>query len=230
MSRHEVAMRRVLYEIPGMRSAEVRDDWFIGADGQRLPAKVYQAVDPISDPAPIVVILEGYPDAGFEQHVGCPFMEMEWTISMAQLIAASGMTAVTHSNRDPLPDAIALLDRLASTGSKLGIWATSGHAPVALRAMSKVACAVLSNPVVPQDLKTLGPHDPPVFLIRSGNDETPGLNAALDAFTAQAIADDRSLTLVNYPAAPHSFDLFLDGPETRRILQQGLDFLRAHLM
>ena len=38
-----------------------------------------------------------------------------------------------------------------------------------------------------------------------------------------------ALTLVNYPDAPHSFELALDRPETRRILQQGLDFLKAHL-
>jgi hypothetical protein len=36
--------------------------------------------------------------------------------------------------------------------------------------------------------------------------------------------------LVNYPDAPHSFELALPGPETNRILQQGLEFLRAHLM
>jgi hypothetical protein len=36
-------------------------------------------------------------------------MEMEWTISMAQLIAASGMTAVTALNRDPEPDGVALM-------------------------------------------------------------------------------------------------------------------------
>ena len=70
----------------------------------------------------------------------------------------------------------------------------------------------------------------PLFVVRSGKDETPGLNMALDAFAARAIEENRPLTLVNHPAAPHSFDVALDGPETRRILQQGLDFLRAHLM
>ena len=71
--------------------------------------------------------------------------------------------------------------------------------------------------------------DTPLLIVASGKDETPGLNAALDAFMARAIAENRPITLVNYPEAPHSFDLHLDGPETRRILQQGLDFLRAHL-
>ena len=37
MSRHEVATRRVLYEIPGMQSVRVRKDQFPGADGQPVP-------------------------------------------------------------------------------------------------------------------------------------------------------------------------------------------------
>jgi len=160
-----------------------------------------------------------------EKHVGCKFMEMEWTICMARLIAASGMTAITHSNRDPEPDALALLDHLSASASKAGIWATSGHGPVALRAATKAVCAVLTNPMT----KDFCP-DTPLFVVRSGKDETPGLNGALDAFTVRAISENKPLTLVNFPDAPHSFELAVDVPETRRILQQGLDFLRAHLV
>ena len=65
-------------------------------------------------------MVEGYPSAGFEKHVGCKFMEMEWTISMAQLIAASGMTAVTHSNRDAEPDALALMTHLGAEHRRSG--------------------------------------------------------------------------------------------------------------
>jgi acetyl esterase/lipase len=217
--RHEVTTRRVLYEIPGMQSVPVRDDSFTGADGEPLPMKIY------GDRGPIVVMLAGYPDPGFSQRVGCRFMEMEWTISMAQLIAASGMRAITHSNRDPQADADALLTHLG--GQKIGVWATSGHGPVALAVMQRATCGVLINPVVeplsPQALK-------PLFVVRAGQDETPGLNVALDAFVTRAIATNHPLTLVNYPDAPHAFDLFRDDPETRRILQQGLDFLRAHLV
>ena len=70
----------------------------------------------------------------------------------------------------------------------------------------------------------------PLLVVRSGRDRTPGLNAALDPFISRAIAENRPLTAVNYPEAPHAFELHLDRPETRRILQQGLDFLRAHLV
>lgn len=223
MARHEVTTRRVLYEIPGMKSVQVRKSDFKGANGDALPLEIYDAVNPISDA--VVVILEGYPDAGVEKHVGCKFMEMDWTIGMARLIAASGMTAITHSNRDPEPDAHALIAHLSTTTWRVGIWSASGHGPVALTAAAKAKCAVLMNPVV----KDFCP-DTPLFLVRSGRDRTPGLNSALDPFISRAIAENRPLTAVNYPEAPHAFELHLDGPETRRILQHGLDFLRAHLV
>lgn len=216
--RHEVATRRVLYEIPGMRDVPVQDDVFTGADGQPLPMRIY------GSHGPAVVLLEGYPDAGLAKHLGCTFMEMEWTISMAELIAASGMTAVTHSNRDPLPDASALLSHLSSGGRKVGIWSTSGHGPVALQAAPAATAAVLINPVT----KGYCP-DVPLFVVRAGKDENPGLNAALDELVAKALADNRPMTLVNHPGAPHAFDLYVDSAETRRVLQQGIDFLKAHL-
>jgi len=142
--RHEVATRRVLYEIPGMQSVQVRKSEFKGANGDPLPLEFYDALNPLS--GAIVAIVAGLPDAGFEKHVGCKFMEMEWTICVARLIAASGMTAVTHSNRDAAPDAEALMAHLATTTSKIGIWATSGHGPVALEAAAKAKCAVFTTP------------------------------------------------------------------------------------
>ena len=226
--RHEVATRRVLYEIPGMQSVQVRKSEFKGANGDPLPLEFYDALNPISNA--VVAIVAGLPDAGFEKHVGCKFMEMEWTICIARLIAASGMTAVTHSNHDAEPDAHALIAHLSTITTQIGIWTTSANGPVALTVTPDVKCAVLNNPIVPQDLKTLRPQDRPLFIVRAGQDENPGLNAALDAFTARALADDRPLTLVNHAGARHSYELWLDTPETRRILQQGLDFLRAHLV
>src|SRR5436190_10114626 len=158
---HEIALRRVLYEIPGMESVAVRED----VDGP-LPTRIYGST------GPAVLLLEGYPDAGFEKHVGCRFMDMQWTISMAQLLTASGFRAVTYSNRDPLPDAIALLKHLRTP---VGIWATSGHGPVALQALAHAACGVFTNPIVGEQVP-----EQPMFVVRSGRDDTPNLNVSLD--------------------------------------------------
>ncbi len=220
--RHEVTTRRVLYEIPGMRSVGVEKSTFPGADGEPLPLEIYQPINPIGNC--VVAMVEGYPSASFAKHMGCTFMEMEWTISMAQLIAASGMTAVTHANRDAEPDALALIKHLGAKYRTVGLWATSGHGPLALEVASQTTCAVLNNPMT----KDFCP-DTPLCIIRAGQDETPGLNADLDAYSARALAENKPITLVNYPGAPHSYELFVDAQDTRRVLQQGLDFLRAYL-
>ena len=222
--RHEVTTRRVLYEIPGMRSVRARQEAFAGADGQPLAMAIYDAPAPLAEPSPVVVLIAGYPDAGFEKHLGCKFMDMEWAISMAQLIAMSGMTAITHTNREPSADAAALIKHLTAGGRRVGIWATSGHSPVALSMADHATCTVLTNPMTSDLLPQT-----PLLIVRSGKDETPGLNAALDTLLARAIAENRPISLVNYPDAPHAFDIHLEGAETRRILKQGLDFLRAHL-
>ena len=95
--------------------------------------------------------------------------------------------------------------------------------------LSRVACAVLSNPFLPAEYATLGPRRRPMFIVRSGKDETPGLNQALDAFIHAAIDANEAVTIVNLPEAPHSYDLFYDTPMTRHVLQQGLRYLRVYL-
>jgi hypothetical protein len=222
--------------MPGMQSIEPRTFEFTGANGQPLPLRVYPPVNPPVVPSPVVILLEGYPDPGFEQRVGCRFMDMQWTISMAQLIAASGLAVITHSNRDPKADAAALVQHVTTRGGEIGVdgtrialWATSGHAPVTVQMLPHVACAVLSNPFLPADYATLPARHRPLFIVRSGKDETPGLNAALDAFIHGAIDKNEAVTVVNLPDAPHSYDLFYDTPMTRHVLQQGLRFLRVYL-
>ena len=144
--------------------------------------------------------------------------------------------AVTHANRDPKADAATLIQHVTTRGhemnvdgTRIALWATSGHAPVTVQMLPHVACAVLSNPFLPADYATLPARQRPLFIVRSGKDETPGLNAALDAFIHGAIDQNEAVTVVNLPDAPHSYDLFYDTPMTRHVLQQGLRFLRLYL-
>jgi hypothetical protein len=224
---HEIATRRVLYDIAGMDAIAPREFEFPGSDRQPLAGRIYlgSSSDPLSA---VVVIVEGYPDAGFVKHVGCRFMDMQWSISMAQLLAASGVTAITYANRQPAPDANALIDHVtAELGSRIALWATSGHGPVAISVLHRALCGVLSNPVT--EGAAVLPAGVPTFVIRSGKDETPGLNASLDPFLANALAHNQPITVVNHPEAPHSFELNHDSATTRLILRQALEFVRAQL-
>ena len=236
---HEVATRRVLYEIPGMQAIHPREFRFAGADGEPLPGRIYSPLSPLrqrfGEPG-CVVIVEGYPDPGFVKHVGCRFMDMQWSISVAQLIAATGMAAITYANRQPAADALAIIDyatansaQLGIDGSRLGLWATSGHGPVALSVLDRVSCAVLSNPVTGPATTLSLPAAVPMFVIRSGKDETPGLNESLDRFVASALTVNHPITLVNHPEASHAFELNHDSSTTRHLIRQALTFLSDEL-
>ncbi|HEX8028053.1 MAG TPA: hypothetical protein VF491_06310, partial [Vicinamibacterales bacterium] len=98
------------------------------------------------------------------------------------------------------------------------------HGPVAIAASEHADCLVLVNPITAAIVPTI-----PALIIRAGKDETPGLNAALDPWLARAIGENRPISMVNYPDAPHAFDLYLDTAETRRVLRRGLEFLGSYL-
>ena len=70
-------------------------------------------------------------------------------------------------------------------------------------------------------------QDMPIFLVRSGRDETPGLNQSLDRFAEQAIESNLPLRLVNLPHAPHGFDTLHDTEESKTTIQEILTFMRA---
>jgi acetyl esterase/lipase len=104
---------------------------------------------------PAVVFVAGFPDAGFESRVGCRFKEMGSLISWARLTAASGMAAITYTNREPATDIHALLEHLRANAAalridetRLGVWASSGNVPLALSLLMQkdsayLKCAVL---------------------------------------------------------------------------------------
>jgi acetyl esterase/lipase len=236
-----------------MDTVTSRKHEFAGVDGQPLPLEIYRP-DGATGLVPAVLIIEGYPDPGFAAFLGCRFMEMDWSISLARLIGASGLAAVTYANREPVADANRLLEHLATSGAtlgidpgRLGLWATSGHGPLAVSLLHRVGCAVLSNAytrdIAPAThvadaaatFRFAAPPAPesgvatPMFVIRSGQDEMPGLNESLDRFVARAAALNTPVTVAHHPDAPHSFELFHDSERTREILRQALTFLQCTL-
>lgn len=139
---------------------------------------------------------------------------------------------------------------------RIGLYAASGAGPNALSMlMSDVGkdlkCAALSNPYtldvdgstgVAESAKRWGfvnpgagksvddlPQNTPLFVARSGRDEMPHLNEALDRFVQDALARNLPITIVNHAAAPHAFDLFHDSETSREIIRQTLAFMRFHL-
>lgn len=154
MSEEPVSARRGMYE--RRQSGEVtvvRGVPFPGADEQPLEFDLYSSPSQ-PDPRPCVVLVNGYPDPGFQRVMGCAFKDLGATVSWARLIAMSGLSAIAYANRRPQEDLDALLRHLAASGrssgvdpARVGVLACSGHVPLALSALARstetLACAAM---------------------------------------------------------------------------------------
>jgi hypothetical protein len=151
--RHEMAMKKVLYEAPGVEAVTVRRDVEYRADASGpLTMDLYDPPGAESGARlPAVVFVIGYSDVGAQKIFGCKFKEMESFISWGRLAAASGMVGITYSTGlDPVADVHAVLQHVrqnaASLGideNRIGLWACSGHVPNALSALMEDGREVL---------------------------------------------------------------------------------------
>ncbi len=137
---------------------------------------------------------------------------------------------------------------------RIGLFAASANVVVALSALMQNAdlkCAALlcgftldvdGATVVADAAKTYGfvnacaglsvddlPARTALFVARAGEDQFPGLNQALDRFVMQALQRNLPITLVNYAAGAHGFDLDDDSDGSRHVIRQILAFLRFQL-
>lgn len=150
-----ISKKRVVYEIPGAARVAVRNETYRVDDAGDLTMDLYYPPD--AKPgwrAPVVVIVAGYPDPGYERALGCRFKDMGSTVSWARLMAASGIATVAYANREPVRDARELVPYLRRNGatlgideSRIGLWASSGNVPLALSLLMEAPdafeCAVL---------------------------------------------------------------------------------------
>ena len=140
---------------------------------------------------------------------------------------------------------------------RIALLASSGHGPLALsvlmddRADPALRCAVLLcpftmdvdgftalaeaaktfrfvNPTSGRSVSDL-PRATPLFVVRAGQDQMPGLNETLDRFVAKAMAGNLPVTLIHHADAPHAFDLVHDSEVSREIVREALAFMSFHL-
>ena len=252
----DLLARRVLYNLPGMDAVRVRRDvaYTLAADVELTMDVYYPPGRNASDRTPAVVLVSGFP--GAVKRIGS-------FVSWAELMAASGLVAITCATKEPLTDMQAVLGyvrehaaSLGVDGDRMGLWACSGHVPNALSMLARpergyLKCAAFcygfmldldrstavadaakqygfANPGSSRTFEDL-PRDTPLFMVRAGRDEFPGLNSALDAFLAQAVRDNRPVTFVNHATGPHAFDIVDDSPATRDVIGQILAFMKSHL-
>jgi len=155
--RHEIARKSVVYCIPGSDAVTVQPDVkYHGTDSNALTMDIYfPGESHRRAPIPAMVFVLGYSDVGVQKAVGCKAKEMASSISWARLTAASGMAAITYTNREPVTDIHTLLGYVRENSAVLGIdenrialWAASGNVPMALSLLMQdpgeyLKCAVL---------------------------------------------------------------------------------------
>lgn len=154
-----VTKKPVVYRIPGMESAAIRQDVeYRTVDGGPLTMDLYYPANSKSGARlPAVVFVHGFSDAGIgmPKVLGWPkFKQWAMCTSLGQLAAASGIVAIAYTNREPATDLIELLHHVRQNAAALGIdenriglHAWSGHVPLALFALMQehyLNCALLS--------------------------------------------------------------------------------------
>jgi hypothetical protein len=140
---NDMTKKRVVYRLPGMEAVTVRRDVEYQTKDREtgtsaLTMDVYYPAES-GVPAPAVLFVTGYPDAGFQKMFGCKLKEMGSYISWGQLAAASGLVGITYVNEEPAADALAVLRyvrenaaALGIDGNRIGVWSCSGNVPTAL--------------------------------------------------------------------------------------------------
>ncbi|HUK35516.1 MAG TPA: hypothetical protein VLV86_16480 [Vicinamibacterales bacterium] len=248
----EMAKKRVRYQLPGVaalpppRTLRYRDE---------LVMNIYSPANTTGHRAPVVVLAMGYPDPQSGIRTFGPFT------SWAQLFAASGIAAVIYGCESPAADIHRVLAYIRAHAGELDInekrialFATSGHAPVALSTLMQdrgLAAAVLlcaytmdlpgatsvagmaaqagfSDACAGRSVDEL-PADVPLLFVRAGRDQFPGLNNALDALVARGVARNLPLTLVNHASGAHGFEYDEDSPIAGELVRQVLAFVAFHL-
>lgn len=181
---------------------------------------------------------EALPLVIFVNGVGRPDLK-EWGqyTSWPALAAERGLAAITYetTGNDMLPQHEALLKYVREHAAELkidprriAIWACSANArsgTAFLAAHDELRAAVFYYGLMeaaPKNITT------PVYVARAGLD-APNLNQSIDRWVMQAVAIEAPVTLVTYPEGVHAFDIDNDTPESKRIIDDTLDFLRHHL-
>jgi dienelactone hydrolase len=246
----------LVHSVAGQNEVTVERDHTYRTDRGELAFHLYRPRQG-RRPAPAVVFVSGYADPGMTAMLGRPLRDWASYQGWARMVAALGIAGITYENREPADVHALMLDlrrrasELRIDPDRIGVWACSGHVPMALGVMAadRVACAALlygflldldgatavadaarqfRMTVPPVSLGDL-PRELPILLVRAGRDATPGLNQTLQRFAAAAEEREMRLTVIDHVEGQHAFDLLDPTPRSREVLDEVLAFLRQEL-
>lgn len=251
----EIAKKTVRYQMPGTDEVFERNATY-DAGGEEIPMAIYYPQPPSTgERSPAVVMAFGYRDpAGHVRQYG-PVTSWARLIAASGMASVLYGTNEPAANiHAVLKELRGHADILGLDERRIGLFATSGSVAVALSALMReptLTCAALlygytldlgASTIVAEASaqalfvnacagKTVDdlPDNIPLLVVRAGRDQFGGLNDALDAMVAHALARNLPLTLVNYPTGVHGFEFEEDTETSREVVTDVLAFLRAKL-
>ena len=244
----DLAQTRVVVRFPAMDRVTVREKIvFKSVDGIDLAMDLY--APPGGGPRPAVVLVSGGTDVrgwGLYKDYG-------------RIVGASDVVAVIPDKRFQGPqgieqgaqDTLDLLAHLRANAATYNIdadricmWTFSAGGSLAqlgIDPKNKLSCVVayygLGQAGPRLALRTHADTMPPLLIVRAGRDN-PNTNNAIDAFASLALGLNAPVTVLNYPAGVHAFEVQDQRPEpkepaniaeTERILRTTMHWIRERL-
>jgi dienelactone hydrolase len=204
---------------------------------------------------PVVVLVMGYSTAVTTKWFGAKLKDIGQYISWGQLVAAKGMICVAYETDFPDDDIDYVLDFILDRGKaygmdgkRIGLFTCSGNTITALGALAakdrryaaSLKCGVVFYPIISYfqtnnpDMNMVVPFqrqlrkDVPVFMVTIGQEVPVWKQAAAD-FLALAAARAYPVQSAYFEKGTHGFDTDVDSEESRAIIAQAADFLKAKL-
>lgn len=244
----------IFYSVPGTEAVRAeREIVFRTAGDTVLRADIYLPAARGTYPA--VLLVSG---GSVNDWRASAFYTSFARVLAAEGLAAVNYDKRLARDRNTVPtaseDTLALVDHLKSHASNYGLdtsrlctWHFSAGGTVAgtmLGEKTPASCVVLTYAVLSLgegdnearlaaysalvQARERGDRLPPTLVVRAGRDAKP-LNDSIDAFVAAALAKNAPVTLINYPAGDHGFEILNDTDETRRIIAESITWVKSRL-
>lgn len=118
----ELNQRRIVYQIPEMEDVVCHKGEIYYSDSMDLEADIYTPPGlSRGSKLPVVILTNNYPDVVWDRKSGVRHKDWQMIISWAELIAASGMVAVTYQTKYSPIEAESLIRYLSINADKFNI-------------------------------------------------------------------------------------------------------------
>ncbi len=249
--------KRIVYQVPGMDRVHAQKNLtYKEVAGQPLLLDVYTPAE--SSPKtgyPVVLLIHGGP-------VPAHTATKDWGtfVSYGQLLAASGVAAVTFNHRfysaaamgdaaEDVRDALGYVRHHAAQlhldPDRICLWAFSGGGPQLSMAIREtppfIRCLVSFYAFLDVEDERLKQYSPleqlrarqtpsAPIFIARMGNDFSQVNASVAAFARVAQEKHFPLELNDYPEGRHAFDIRDDTEESRQMIARAVAFVQKHLM